>query len=234
MVISLRLISSEKMTAVRPCLIAADRAMSSPSVELCVGIIDAPARYRWSVASTWMQRTGTLGIARTSVMNRCAPRGRTVGAALLVHQPLALELEHLVVRAERERVAVDGVLGARPRTRLSTSRTGSRGRRTAHGCPSARRWPVHRELHACPSGPPCRRCRAGRPAGRGAAARYARRYSTGMCLFPRTPRVRSRPFTVPSRRGTPGTAPGRGRRRRSPGRRRGTGPPTSRASPPHD
>ena len=34
MVISVRLISSEKMQLVSPCLIDADRAMSSPSVEL--------------------------------------------------------------------------------------------------------------------------------------------------------------------------------------------------------
>ena len=44
MVISFRLISSEKMHVAMLCLIAADRAMSSPSVELCVGIIDRPAR----------------------------------------------------------------------------------------------------------------------------------------------------------------------------------------------
>ena len=41
MVISLRLISSEKIARRHACLIAADRAMSSPSVELWVGIIAA-------------------------------------------------------------------------------------------------------------------------------------------------------------------------------------------------
>ena len=59
MVISVRLISSEKMTAAILCLIAADRTMSSPMVELCVGIMALPARYRWSSASTSMHRTGT-------------------------------------------------------------------------------------------------------------------------------------------------------------------------------
>ena len=44
MVISLRLISSEKMQVAMLFLIAADRAMSSPSVELWVGIIARPAR----------------------------------------------------------------------------------------------------------------------------------------------------------------------------------------------
>ena len=44
MVISVRLISSEKMTLVSWCLIEAARAMSRPSVELWVGIIDRPAR----------------------------------------------------------------------------------------------------------------------------------------------------------------------------------------------
>ena len=44
MVISLRLISNENTHVVIWCLIAADRAMSSPSVELCVGIIAGPAR----------------------------------------------------------------------------------------------------------------------------------------------------------------------------------------------
>ena len=42
MVISLRLISSEKTTDVMSCLIEADRAMSMPMVELCVGIIERP------------------------------------------------------------------------------------------------------------------------------------------------------------------------------------------------
>ena len=61
MVISLRPISRLKMTVDILCWIAAVRAMSSPRVELWVGIIGVPARYRWSAASTWMQRTGTDG-----------------------------------------------------------------------------------------------------------------------------------------------------------------------------
>ena len=44
MVISVLLISSEKITDVRWCLTAAFLATSSASVELCVGIIDRPAR----------------------------------------------------------------------------------------------------------------------------------------------------------------------------------------------
>ena len=43
-VISVRLISRLKRTVAILCLIAADRAMSSPNVELCVGIMDSPAR----------------------------------------------------------------------------------------------------------------------------------------------------------------------------------------------
>ncbi len=44
MVISVRLISREKTQVAMLCLIAADRAMSSPSVELWVGTIVGPAR----------------------------------------------------------------------------------------------------------------------------------------------------------------------------------------------
>ena len=44
MVISVRLISREKTAVVRLCLIAALRAMSIPSVELCVGTIERLAR----------------------------------------------------------------------------------------------------------------------------------------------------------------------------------------------
>ena len=44
MVISLRLISSEKMQVAMLFLMAADRAMSRPSVELWVGTIERPAR----------------------------------------------------------------------------------------------------------------------------------------------------------------------------------------------
>src|SRR5580658_9060060 len=39
-------------------------------VELCVGMQDRLARYRRLGLSTWMQRTGTLGTGRTSVMYR--------------------------------------------------------------------------------------------------------------------------------------------------------------------
>jgi hypothetical protein len=53
--------------------------MSRPRVELCVGMKLRPARNRWSLASTWMQRTGTLGTGRTSVMKR-APRAVNVRA----------------------------------------------------------------------------------------------------------------------------------------------------------
>jgi hypothetical protein len=51
-VISCLLISSEKMAAGRWCLTDAERAMSRPSVELCVGMKLRPARKRWSSAST--------------------------------------------------------------------------------------------------------------------------------------------------------------------------------------
>ena len=44
MVISVLLISSEKITEARWCLTAACRATSRARVELCVGIIDRPAR----------------------------------------------------------------------------------------------------------------------------------------------------------------------------------------------
>ena len=44
MVISLRAISSEKMQVVMLCLMAAERAMSRPSVELWVGTMARPAR----------------------------------------------------------------------------------------------------------------------------------------------------------------------------------------------
>ena len=44
MTISVLLISSENTALVMPCLTEQDRAKSSPSVELCVGIIDRPAR----------------------------------------------------------------------------------------------------------------------------------------------------------------------------------------------
>ena len=70
--------------------IAADRAMSSPRVELCVGIIDSPARKRWSPAATSMQRTGTdvTGVRRSNF--HCAkpirdvpvPGARSIAIAL--------------------------------------------------------------------------------------------------------------------------------------------------------
>src|SRR6266508_6025482 len=46
------------------------RTKSNAAVELCVGIIDLLARYRWSSLSTSTHRTGTLGIGRTSTMKR--------------------------------------------------------------------------------------------------------------------------------------------------------------------
>ena len=52
MVISDLLISREKITDVWECFTDALRAMSRASVELCVGIIERPARYRWSALST--------------------------------------------------------------------------------------------------------------------------------------------------------------------------------------
>ena len=77
MVISLRLISRLKITVARPCCTEAARARSSARVELWVGIHERPARYMCSALSTCTQRTGTLGIGRTSVMNR----QRVVGGA---------------------------------------------------------------------------------------------------------------------------------------------------------
>ena len=59
MVISVRLISSEKITLVRPCLIDAARAMSRPRVELWVGIIASTGEVQMVGASTSTQRTGT-------------------------------------------------------------------------------------------------------------------------------------------------------------------------------
>ena len=70
MTISILLISSEKMALAMLCRTAALRAKSIDAVELCVGIIDRPARYRWSALSTLTHRTGTLGTGRTSTMER--------------------------------------------------------------------------------------------------------------------------------------------------------------------
>ena len=74
MTISLRLISREKMTLARPCLMDAARAMSTPSVELCVGTIERPARYMCDAFPTSMQRTGTLGTGVTSMTKRLIRR----------------------------------------------------------------------------------------------------------------------------------------------------------------
>ena len=70
MAISLRLISREKITVVWLCLIAADRATSRASVELCVGMNVRPARYRCEGWSISMHRTGTESIGSTEVMKR--------------------------------------------------------------------------------------------------------------------------------------------------------------------
>ena len=58
MTISVLPISREKMTDAMPCLIEHDRMKSMLSVELWVGTIDRPARYRCS-PSTSTHRTGT-------------------------------------------------------------------------------------------------------------------------------------------------------------------------------
>jgi hypothetical protein len=54
------LISSEKMALAMLCRTDALRAKSIAAVELWVGIIASPARYRWSGLSTVTHRTGTL------------------------------------------------------------------------------------------------------------------------------------------------------------------------------
>ncbi len=64
MTISDLLISREKMTLAIRCLIEHDRKKSSTSVELCVGTIPRPARYRCAGLSTSTQRTGTLATRR--------------------------------------------------------------------------------------------------------------------------------------------------------------------------
>ena len=56
------------MTLACWCLIEQDRMKSSPIVELCVGTIDRPARYRWAGLSTSTQRTGTESTRRTSAI----------------------------------------------------------------------------------------------------------------------------------------------------------------------
>ena len=62
-VISFRPISRLNSTVAMLCLMAAARAKSSASVELCVGIMPRPARYRWSLLSTCTHRTGRDGTA---------------------------------------------------------------------------------------------------------------------------------------------------------------------------
>ena len=76
MVISVLLISREKITLVSPFLIDADRAMSRPSVELWVGTIARVTRYRWSALSTWTQRTATLGTGCTATTFQLVSRLR--------------------------------------------------------------------------------------------------------------------------------------------------------------
>src|SRR5665213_610455 len=83
MVISCLLISSENRTDVWLARIDAARAMSRPRVELCVGIIEYPARYRWAALSTSTHLTGTDGTGRTSTMKREPIRGVCCVACLL-------------------------------------------------------------------------------------------------------------------------------------------------------
>lgn len=52
---------------------------SSPIVELCVGTIERPARYRWAGLSTSTQRTGTDSTRRTSVIVTGLVSGRPTG-----------------------------------------------------------------------------------------------------------------------------------------------------------
>jgi hypothetical protein len=68
------------MTLAIRCLIEHERMKSSPSVELCVGTIPRPAKYRCEPLSTCTQRTGTLrsrrtaSICSTGAINVAAPR----------------------------------------------------------------------------------------------------------------------------------------------------------------
>jgi hypothetical protein len=73
-VISFRPISRLNSTVVMPCLMAAARAKSSASVELWVGIMLRPARYKWSGLSTCTHRPGREGTGRTSVKYRHGSR----------------------------------------------------------------------------------------------------------------------------------------------------------------
>ena len=70
MVISLRLISREKIAVASLCLIDADRAKSSASVELCVGTIARPARYRCRRCRPRRSGPARCATRRTSTMYR--------------------------------------------------------------------------------------------------------------------------------------------------------------------
>ena len=74
MVISLRPISRLNSTVLMLFLMAAARAKSSASVELWVGIMLRPARYRRSRLSTCTHRTGWEGTGRTSAKYRHGSR----------------------------------------------------------------------------------------------------------------------------------------------------------------
>src|SRR5256885_9633799 len=69
-VTSMLLISREKKSTGLLTLTAAWRAMPSAKAVLCVGIIDAPARYRWFGESTVMHLTGTEATGRIAVITR--------------------------------------------------------------------------------------------------------------------------------------------------------------------
>src|SRR5439155_1816353 len=109
-------ISREKIALEKLCRTEVDRAKSIAAVELCVGIIDRPARYMWSSLSTVTQRTGTLGIRRTSTMNRESVR------ALLVARRRSLCATRLRSRrntsslVEKLRTYATGGSAVRPRT----------------------------------------------------------------------------------------------------------------------
>ena len=79
MVISLRPISRLNSTVLMPFLMAAARAKSSARVELWVGIMPRPARYRWSGLSTCTHRTGWESTGRTSTKYRHGSRREPPG-----------------------------------------------------------------------------------------------------------------------------------------------------------
>ena len=66
----------KKITLVIECFTEHDRTKSNPRVELCVGTIARPARYRCLSLSTSTHRTGTLATGRTATMNREPVRDR--------------------------------------------------------------------------------------------------------------------------------------------------------------